>query len=159
MLYLHEMGKILAGCKVKLSRMYKHLAPHLTHEPTSLAQPFDECLLPLYATPALYNIYLAENSAHAGRLSAWKLLQSCHALRNEMAHLCGQLQAYLMFEVLERAWAELSARLGNVAHLDDLIGKPTPESKSRAHSVREAVLHPCAIAIFGGKSQCWRQMP
>lgn len=58
----------------------------------------------------------------AGRVSVWKLLQSCHALRNEMAHLCGQLQAYLMFEVLERAWVELTDRLASVTHLDDLIG-------------------------------------
>ena len=61
--------------------------------------------------------------ALAGRLSVWRLLQSCHALRNEMAHLCGQLQAYLMLEVLERAWVDLTARLANVSHLDDLIGK------------------------------------
>ena len=59
----------------------------------------------------------------AGRLSVWRLLQSCHALRNEMAHLCGQLQAYLMFEVLERAWVDLTARLAKVSHLDGLIGK------------------------------------
>ena len=59
----------------------------------------------------------------AGRVSVWKLLQSCHALRNEMAHLCGQLQAYLMFEVLERAWVELTERLASVTHLDDLIGR------------------------------------
>ena len=60
----------------------------------------------------------------AGRVSVWKLLQSCHALRNEMAHLCGQLQAYLMFEVLERAWVDLTDRLASVNHLDDLIGRP-----------------------------------
>ncbi len=61
--------------------------------------------------------------ALAGRLSVWRLLQSCHALRNEMAHLCGQLQAYLMFEVLEHAWVDLTSRLASVSHLDDLIGK------------------------------------
>ena len=53
----------------------------------------------------------------------WKLLQGCHALRNEMAHLCSQLQAYLMFEVLERAWLDLTHSLKSVTHLDDLIGK------------------------------------
>ena len=53
----------------------------------------------------------------------WKLLQGCHALRNEMAHLCSRLQAYLMFEVLERAWLDLTHRLKSVGHLDDLIGK------------------------------------
>ncbi|CAL5229384.1 g12698 [Coccomyxa viridis] len=63
-----------------------------------------------------HNIFLP------GRVSVWKLLQSCHALRNEMAHLCGQLQAYLMFEVLERAWVELTEKLASVTHLDDLIG-------------------------------------
>ena len=57
MLYLHEMGKILAGCKVKLSRMYKHLAPHLTHEPTSLAQPLTSACCP-YMQPLLYIIYI-----------------------------------------------------------------------------------------------------
>ena len=53
----------------------------------------------------------------------WKLLQGCHALRNEMAHLCSRLQAYLMFEVLERAWLDLTHRLKSVGHLDDLIGE------------------------------------
>ena len=53
----------------------------------------------------------------------WKLLQGCHALRNEMAHLCSRLQAYLMFEVLERAWLDLTHSLKSVGHLDDLIGE------------------------------------
>ena len=63
-------------------------------------------------------------AACAGRASAWKLLQGCHALRNEMAHLCSRLQAYLMFEVLERAWLDLTHSLKSVGHLDDLIGEP-----------------------------------
>lgn len=68
---------------------------------------------------------MRQNDARlAGQVSVWKLLQSCHALRNEMAHLCGQLQAYLMFEVLERAWVELTENLASVSHLDDLIGRP-----------------------------------
>ena len=61
--------------------------------------------------------------ACAGRVSVWKLLQGCHALRNEMAHLCSRLQAYLMFEVLERAWLDLTHSLKSVGHLDDLIGE------------------------------------
>ena len=65
-----------------------------------------------------------DNARLAGQVFVWKLLQSCHALRNEMAHLCEQLQAYLMFEVLERAWVELTENLASVSHLDDLIGRP-----------------------------------
>ena len=72
----------------------------------------------------------------AGRVSAWKLLQSCHALRNEMAHLCGQLQAYLMFEVLERAWLELTARLASVTHLDDLIGSSILPASTPHHAAQ-----------------------
>ena len=87
----------------------------------------------------------------AGRLSVWRLLQSCHALRNEMAHLCGQLQAYLMFEVLERAWVDLTARLAHVSHLDGLIGKArihfAPEGPMQNSNMQSAL-------EMGGRGHC-----
>lgn len=83
------------------------------------------------------------NARLAGQVSVWKLLQSCHALRNEMAHLCGQLQAYLMFEVLERAWVELTENLASVSHLDDLIGRPD----IYCHLPQCLPLHTCAEGI------------
>lgn len=86
----------------------------------------------------------------AGRVSVWKLLQSCHALRNEMAHLCGQLQAYLMFEVLERAWVELTEKLASVTHLDDLIGNPWLHTPLMVRYLFMATLCLC----FGIQSKC-----
>jgi hypothetical protein len=49
-------------------------------------------------------------------------LRQCHALRSEMAHLCTNLQAYVMFEVLERAWNDFMRDLDSVSNLDSLIG-------------------------------------
>lgn len=54
----------------------------------------------------------------------WAELRRAHATRSEMAHLASNLQAYLMCEVLERAWAAFTARLAAVADLDGLIGAP-----------------------------------
>ena len=87
----------------------------------------------------------------AGRVSLWKLLQSCHALRNEMAHLCGQLQAYLMFEVLERAWVELTQRLASVTHLDDLIGRPCVHTPHRDLRHLKVKTTPCPQLGIHGK--------
>ena len=54
----------------------------------------------------------------------WAELRRAHATRSEMAHLASNLQAYLMCEVLERAWAAFTARLAAVTDLDGLIGAP-----------------------------------
>lgn len=60
-----------------------------------------------------------------GADSMWAELRRAHAARSEMAHLAGNLQAYLMCEVLERAWGAFNARLSTVTDLDGLIGAPT----------------------------------
>ena len=54
----------------------------------------------------------------------WAELRRAHATRSEMAHLAANLQAYLMCEVLERAWAAFTSRLAAVTDLDGLIGAP-----------------------------------
>ncbi|EIE20511.1 hypothetical protein COCSUDRAFT_48540 [Coccomyxa subellipsoidea C-169] len=50
------------------------------------------------------------------------VLKNLQGLRNEMAHLCTNLQAYLMFEVLERAWTQFTAEIPAAPDLDSLIG-------------------------------------
>ncbi|KAK9917451.1 hypothetical protein WJX75_004487 [Coccomyxa subellipsoidea] len=50
------------------------------------------------------------------------VLKNLQGLRNEMAHLCTNLQAYLMFEVLERAWTQFTAQIAAAPDLDSLIG-------------------------------------
>ena len=47
----------------------------------------------------------------AGVEGVWLELRACHCLRNEMAHFCSDLQTYIMFEVLEAAWATLITQL------------------------------------------------
>ncbi len=54
------------------------------------------------------------------------VLKNLQGLRNEMAHLCTNLQAYLMFEVLERAWTQFTTRIATAPDLDSLIGVPPP---------------------------------
>ncbi|KAK9833447.1 hypothetical protein WJX81_006327 [Elliptochloris bilobata] len=64
----------------------------------------------------------AEGLVCPGAEGMWAELRRAHATRSEMAHLAGNLQAYLMCEVLERAWAAFTARLASVTDLDGLIG-------------------------------------
>ena len=59
-----------------------------------------------------------------GAEGMWAELRRAHAARSEMAHLASNLQAYLMCEVLERAWAAFTQRLAAVTDLDGLIGAP-----------------------------------
>lgn len=66
----------------------------------------------------------------AGTEVVWRVLRTLHGLRNEMAHLCTNLQAYLMFEVLERAWTHFTARLAKASDLDSLIGTTLASSCS-----------------------------
>lgn len=61
------------------------------------------------------------------------VLKNLQGLRNEMAHLCTNLQAYLMFEVLERAWTQFTAQIAAAPDLDSLIGTQ---------------LHPCSEHII-----------
>ena len=98
-------------CMLTGSHSSTGLVPHMFH------------MMPPLHIATLPSLLHEQAGACAGRVSVWKLLQGCHALRNEMAHLCSRLQAYLMFEVLERAWLDLTHRLKSVGHLDDLIGK------------------------------------
>ncbi len=63
------------------------------------------------------------------------VLKNLQGLRNEMAHLCTNLQAYLMFEVLERAWTQFTTRVAAAPDLDSLISAlPLAFVLSRLHS-------------------------
>ena len=49
------------------------------------------------------------------------VMHRCHLLRNEMVHFVYNMQYYLMFEVIEGASLELSARLTSATSLDELL--------------------------------------
>jgi hypothetical protein len=72
----------------------------------------------------------------------WGQLKRYHSVRNKMAHLCCNLQAYLMFEVLERAWTQFNARLADVSDLDSLIGAPYPDLP-HGHAAAASLWGPC----------------
>ena len=54
------------------------------------------------------------------------VLRACAAGRAGMAHCAGALQAHLMCNVAERAWAAFAARAAAAPDLDSLIGALQP---------------------------------
>lgn len=71
----------------------------------------------------------------AGTGAVLGVLKNLQGLRNEMAHLCTNLQAYLMFEVLERAWTQFTAQIAAAPDLDSLIGAPPPVIPLRGYKL------------------------
>uniref|UniRef100_A0A7S3QYS6 Gamma-tubulin complex component n=1 Tax=Dunaliella tertiolecta TaxID=3047 RepID=A0A7S3QYS6_DUNTE len=53
--------------------------------------------------------------------AAERVQRQCLQLRSEMSHFVTNLQYYLMFEVMESAWQEMSRRVSCAADLDQLI--------------------------------------
>lgn len=49
------------------------------------------------------------------------VMHGCHLLRNEMIHFVSNLQYYLMFEVIECSWDQLTSQLAVVTDLDGLL--------------------------------------
>jgi len=49
------------------------------------------------------------------------VLQKCYLLRSEMLHLIHNLHNYMMFEVMECAWTDLTNSIEKVRHLAHLL--------------------------------------
>eukprot|EP00761_Pharyngomonas_kirbyi_P006563 gb/GECH01006571.1/.p1 GENE.gb/GECH01006571.1/~~gb/GECH01006571.1/.p1 ORF type:complete len:848 (+),score=133.22 gb/GECH01006571.1/:1-2544(+) len=88
-------------------------------------------------------------SKSTGNTDIAALLHSCHILRHEMGHFVGNLQYFLMFEVLESTWKELEEDLQQAWQAGDLDQLIASHDRYLEQIMAKALLGKASAEIHG----------